>query len=59
MAKNYPTYMNVTGTISKILDKIKVAATLDRFTQNYLSAELNFPGGSPNAFISLAKKYDC
>lgn len=56
MAKSYPPYMNATGLISKILDKIKVAATPDRFTQDYLATELDFSGGSARAFISFAKK---
>jgi hypothetical protein len=48
--------MNATGMVSKILDKIKVAATPDRFTQDYLATELGFSGGSAKAFIPLAKK---
>lgn len=56
MAKNYPPFMNATGSVSKILEKIKLAATPDRFTQDYLATELGFPGGSPRPFISLAKK---
>ncbi len=56
MAKNYPAFMNATGVISKILDKIKVAATPDRFTQDYIATELGFPGGGAKAFIPLAKK---
>lgn len=56
MSKSYPPYMNATGMISKILDKIKVAATPERFTQDYLSTELGFSGGSAKAFIPLAKK---
>lgn len=56
MAKNYPAFMNATGTITKILEKIKVAATPDRFTQDYLATELGFPGGGAKAFIPLAKK---
>lgn len=56
MAKNYPPFMNATGAVSKILDKIKLAATPDRFTQDFLATELGFPGGSPRPFISLAKK---
>lgn len=56
MATNYPPYMNATGNISKILEKIKVAATPTRFTQDYLSAELKFPGGGAKAFIPFAKK---
>jgi hypothetical protein len=56
MAKNYPPYMNSTGAISKILDKLKDAATPDRLTQDYLATELGFSGGSARAFIPLAKK---
>ena len=56
MATNYPPYMNAHGMITKILEKIKVAATPDRFTQDYLATELGFSGGSAKAFIPLAKR---
>lgn len=56
MAKKYPAFMNATGLTKKILDKIKVAATPERFTQDFLATELGFSGGSARAFISLAKK---
>lgn len=56
MAKNYPAFVNATGTVTKILEKIKVAATPDRFTQDYLATELGFSGGGARAFIPLAKK---
>lgn len=56
MAASYPPYMNSTGLISKILDKIKVAATPSRFTQDYLATELGFSSGSARAFIPLAKR---
>ncbi|ELY4393598.1 DUF5343 domain-containing protein [Cronobacter sakazakii] len=56
MAKNLPAFMNAPGTISKILDKIKVAATPERFTQGFLSTSLGFSGGGAKAFIPLAKK---
>ena len=56
MATNFPPYMTATGLVGKILEKIKVAATPDRFTQDYLGTELGFPGGSARAFISLAKR---
>src|SRR6187549_2078813 len=55
-SKNYPPFMNATGAVSKILEKIKLAATPDRFTQDYLATELGFSGGSPRPFIPLAKK---
>lgn len=56
MAKSYPPHMNATNSVSKILDKIKVAATPDRFTQDFLATELGFSGGGAKAFIPLAKK---
>lgn len=56
MAKNYPPFMNATGNVSRILEKIKVAATPDRFTQDFLSTELGFSGGGAKPFIPLAKK---
>lgn len=56
MANKNPPYMTATGMVGKILDKIRVAATPDRFTQDYLATELGFPGGSAKAFISLAKR---
>lgn len=56
MAKNYPAFVNATGTITKILEKIKLAATPERFTQDYLATELGFSGGGARAFLPLAKK---
>lgn len=56
MAKNYPAFVNATGVVTKILEKIKVAATPPRFTQDYLSTELGFSGGGAKAFIPLGKK---
>lgn len=56
MAAKNPPYITATGLVSKILDKIKVAATPDRFTQDYLATELGFAGGSARAFIPLAKR---
>ncbi|SFX46016.1 hypothetical protein SAMN03159398_01760 [Pseudomonas sp. NFPP02] len=56
MAKNYPAFVNATAAVTKILEKIKIAATPDRFTQDYLATELGFPGGGARAFIPLAKK---
>lgn len=49
-------YMQSTGTIGKILDKIKDAKTPDRFSQDFLSTVLGFPGGGPKPFIPLAKR---
>lgn len=56
MAKSYPPYVNATGLTKKILDKIKEAATPERFTQDFLNTKLRFSGGSAKAFIPLAKR---
>lgn len=52
----YPPYMMASGTVPKVLQKIKDAKTPDRFTQDYLATKLGFPGGSAKAFIPLAKR---
>lgn len=56
MAAEYPPFMNGYGTTAKILGKIKDAQTPDRFTQDFLSTKLGFPGGTARAFIPLAKR---
>jgi hypothetical protein len=56
MAAEYPPFMNAYGTTTKILNKIKEAQTPDRFTQDFLSTKLGFPGGTPRAFIAMAKR---
>jgi hypothetical protein len=56
MAAEYPPFMNGYGTTAKILTKIKEAQTPDRFTQDFLSTKLGFPGGTARAFIPLAKR---
>jgi len=56
MAAEYPPFMNGYGTTAKILAKIKEAQTPDRFTQDFLSTKLGFPGGTARAFIPLAKR---
>jgi hypothetical protein len=49
-------YMNSTGLVGKILDKIKEARTPDRFSLDYLGTVLGFSGGSARPFIPLAKR---
>jgi hypothetical protein len=48
--------MNAPGTATKILNKIKEAQTPDRFTRDFLSTKLGFPGGTAAVFIPLAKR---
>ena len=56
MPAEYPPFMNGYGTATKILNKIKEAQTPDRFTQDFLSTKLGFPGGTARPFIALAKR---
>lgn len=51
-----PPYMNAYGLIPKIMQKIKDAPRPERFTQDFLSTKLGFPGGSAKAFIPFAKR---
>jgi len=55
MAETLP-YMNSTGLVSKILDKIREARTPERFSQDFLGTVLGFSSGSARPFISLAKR---
>jgi len=56
MATHTIPYMTVPGTLSKILDKIKTAATPDNFNQDFLANTLGFKGGNYRTFIPWAKK---
>jgi hypothetical protein len=51
-----PPFLNATGAVTKILDKIIEASQPERFTQDYLANKLGFPGGSPRPIIPLLKK---
>ncbi len=53
---DYPPFMNSTGLVTKILDKIKEAKTPERFTQDYLANTLGFASGSAKPFIGIAKR---
>ena len=55
MAAEIP-YMTAPGSIAKILEKIKEAATPETFSQDYLKTKLGFNGGNYLTFISWAKK---
>jgi len=56
MAADLPPYMNAYGNIDRILTKVKDAATPPKFTQDYLTGELGFTGGSALSFIPFAKR---
>jgi hypothetical protein len=55
MATEIP-YMTAPGSIVKILEKIKEAATPETFSQDFLKTKLGFNGGNYLTFISWAKK---
>jgi len=55
MAADIP-YMTAPGSIVKILEKIKEAATPESFSQDYLKTKLGFNGANYLTFISWAKK---
>jgi len=51
-----PPYLLSPGTLTKALEKIKVAATPPRFTQDFLNTKLKMKGGSANALIPFLKR---
>src|SRR5688500_11606548 len=53
--KNIP-YFAVPGTLTKILEKIKSAATPDNFNGDFLENTLGFKGENYRTFIPWAKK---
>lgn len=56
MATHAIPYMTVPGTLAKILEKIKTAATPENFNHDFLSNTLGFKGGNYRTFIPWAKK---
>jgi hypothetical protein len=55
MATKLP-YVNQSGTMVKILQKVKEAKTPERFTTDFLETKLGARGGNSRQFIPLAKK---
>jgi hypothetical protein len=49
-------YVTAYGNITKTLEKIKKAATPDRFTQDFLATKLGLKGGSPKPVIPFLKR---
>ena len=56
MADEKLPYVMAYGVISKTLEKIKKAATPDRFTQDFLSTKLGVKGGSAKPVIPFLKR---
>jgi hypothetical protein len=52
----YPPYMNSTGLISKIFEKISDAQKPERFTTYYLASVLGYGSGSARPIIPLLKR---
>ncbi len=48
--------MDAYGNISRALEKIKSAATPERFTQDFLATKLGLKGGSPKPLIPFLKR---
>jgi hypothetical protein len=51
-----PPFMNSTGLVTKIFDKMITASQPDRFTTDYLANKLGYSGGSARPFIPLLKR---
>jgi hypothetical protein len=51
-----PPYVMVSGTLKKVLEKIKVASVPERFTQDFLATKLGFKGGNAKTIIPFLKK---
>jgi len=49
-------YVQVTGTLEKMLDKIKTASVPERFSQDFVSTKLSMKGGSARSVIPFIKK---
>lgn len=56
MANEKLPYVVAYGVITKTLEKIKTAATPDRFTQDFLSTKLSVKGGSAKSVIPFLKR---
>src|SRR2546422_7355193 len=56
MADEKLPYMMAYGVITKTLEKIKSAATPDRFTQDFLATKLSIKGGSARPVIPFLKR---
>jgi hypothetical protein len=55
MPENLP-YLVSPGTVATALQKIRAAATPDRFTQDFLANTLGMKGGSPKPIIPFLKR---
>ena len=56
MAEDKLPYVVAYGVITRVLEKIKSAATPERFTQDFLSTKLAMKGGSAKSVIPFLKR---
>ena len=57
MTKDLPPYVNATGVLKRLFEKIKEASLPPRFTQDFITTKLGFPkSGSTLAMIPYLKK---
>lgn len=56
MADEKLPYLNAYGVITKVLEKVKAAATPDRFTQDFLATKLGMKGGNAKMVIPYLKR---
>lgn len=55
MSENLP-FVHASGNITKALERIQVAATPSRFTQDFLGTKLDLKGGSAKPLIPFLKR---
>lgn len=56
MATTNPPYLNAYGTITKTLERVKLAPTPEKFSQDFLATKLDLKGGSPKQVIPYLKR---
>lgn len=56
MATRNPPYLSAYGTITKALERVKLAPTPDKFSQDFLATKLDLKGGSPKQVIPYLKR---
>ncbi len=56
MSRKHPPFVNATGSIQRIFDKIQEAKTPTKFTVDFLAEVIGARGGSSRPFIPLLKR---
>ena len=58
MADEKLPYLTASGVIPKVLEKVKAAATPDRFTQDFLATKLGMKGGNAKMVIPTSPLFE-